>query len=155
MSDSQRFPVAAHTLAYLAHKGAFSREKAVSSSVLAASVPTNPVVIRRMTTQLSKAGLVDTCSGVSGGAWLLRPAEDIRLDEVLSAVNGCAHLGSAPLGAEGCPVGQAIPKAVSEAMNMANIAAAKSLSTVTVADLLKHVGSLPVLDADLKAKLTA
>ncbi len=144
MSDSQRFPVAAHTLAYLAHKGAFSRDQAVSSSVLAASIPTNPVVIRRMTTQLAKAGLLATCSGVAGGAWLLRRPETIRLDEVLKAVNGCAHLGSAPLGAEGCPVSQAIPKAVGEAMGLANSAATQALSTVTVADLLKHSATLPV-----------
>ena len=144
MSDSQRFPVAAHTLAYLAHKGAFTRDQAVSSSVLAASIPTNPVVIRRMTTQLAKAGLLATCSGVSGGAWLLRKPETIRLDEVLRAVNGCAHLGSTPLGAEGCPVSQAIPKAVSEAMLLANAAASQALGTVTVADLLKHSADLPV-----------
>jgi len=139
MSDSQRFPVAAHTLAYLAHKGAYSREQAVSSSVLAASIPTNPVVIRRMTTQLARAGLVNTCSGVAGGTWLLKPAGSIRLDEVLHAVNGCAHLGSAPPGADGCPVGQAIPKAVSGAMTRANAAATHALSEITVADLIRNI----------------
>jgi len=144
MSDSQRFPVAAHTLAYLAHRNAYSREQAVSSSVLAASIPTNPVVIRRMTTQLAKAGLLATCSGVAGGAWLLKKPEHIRLDEVLRAVNGCAHLGSAPVGAKGCPISQAIPKAVNEAMTLANAAASQSLATITVADLLKHTHDLPV-----------
>ena len=38
MSDSQRFPVAAHVLAYLAHKDAFSAPNAVSSACLAASI---------------------------------------------------------------------------------------------------------------------
>ncbi|MFT4089619.1 MAG: Rrf2 family transcriptional regulator [Asticcacaulis sp.] len=139
MSDSQKFPVAAHTLAYLAHKGAYAREQAVSSSVLAASIPTNPVVIRRMTTQLAKAGFVTTCSGVSGGTWLLKPAESITLDQVLRAVHGCAHLGSAPAGAKGCPVGQAIPKAVSAAMKKADTAAAEALSKITVADLIHQI----------------
>ena len=37
MSDSQKFPVAAHALAYLAHKGAFSAAEAVSSAALAAT----------------------------------------------------------------------------------------------------------------------
>ncbi|ESQ75774.1 Rrf2 family transcriptional regulator [Asticcacaulis sp. AC402] len=137
MSESQRFPVAAHTLAYLAHRNACSRESAVSSSVLAASIPTNPVVIRRMTTLLAKAGLVATCSGAAGGAWLLKPPEEILLNEVLRAVNGCAHLGSAPIGAEGCPVSQAIPRAINTAMELANKAASEALSTVTVADLLR------------------
>ena len=110
MSDSQRFPVAAHALAYLAHKGAYGPAQAAPSAVLAASVPTNPVVIRRVTAMLAKAGLIATRSGASGGSWLLRKPEDIRLDEVLRAVNGCAHLGSPPAGAKGCPVGEHIPR---------------------------------------------
>ena len=48
MSDSQRFPVAAHTLAYLAHKQASAPDRAVASAELAASIPTNPVVVRRV-----------------------------------------------------------------------------------------------------------
>lgn len=58
MSDSQKFPVAAHALAYLAHKAAFSADRAVASAELAASVPTNPVVVRRVTAMLGKAGPV-------------------------------------------------------------------------------------------------
>ncbi len=54
MSDSQRFPVAAHALAYLAHKGAYAAAQAVPSAVLASSVPTNPVVIRRVTALLAE-----------------------------------------------------------------------------------------------------
>ena len=99
MSDSQRFPVAAHALAYLAHKGAYSPAEAAPSAVLAASVPTNPVVVRRVTALLAKAGLIATRPGAAGGAWLLRRPEQIGLDEVLKAVNGCAHLGSPPAGA--------------------------------------------------------
>ena len=63
MSDSQRFPVAAHVLAYMAHKGAFSAQAAVSSAALAASVPTNPVVVRRVTAMLARAGLIGTRTG--------------------------------------------------------------------------------------------
>ena len=55
MSDSQRFPVAAHALAYLAHKDAFDAARAMPSAILAASIPTNPVVIRRVTALLAKA----------------------------------------------------------------------------------------------------
>ena len=43
MSDSQRFLVAAHTLAYLAYREASSPARAVCSAELAASAPTNPV----------------------------------------------------------------------------------------------------------------
>jgi DNA-binding IscR family transcriptional regulator len=137
MSDSQKFPVAAHALAYMAHKGAFSAEKAVSSAVLAASMPTNPVVVRRVTAMLANAGLIDTRAGAGGGAWLLKRPEDIRLDAVLKAVDGCAHLGVPPPGAKGCPIGEKIPDAVRSAIAAADHAATERLSHISVADLLK------------------
>lgn len=136
MSDSQRFPVAAHTLAYLAHKGAVTPAQAVSSAELAASVPTNPVVVRRVTAMLARAGLIHTRTGASGGAWLARPAETIRLDTVLRAVGGCAKLGVAPPGVAGCPVGEKIPEAVAAAIEAADAAAAERLSQISVTDLL-------------------
>jgi DNA-binding IscR family transcriptional regulator len=136
MSDSQRFPVAAHALAYLAHKGAFGVGEAVPSAILAASVPTNPVVVRRVTALLAKAGLIATRPGASGGAWLLHRPEAISLDAVLRAVNGCAQLGSPPAGAKGCPVSEHIPRQVAKALTAADLAAGEALSKITIADLL-------------------
>ncbi|HYD28490.1 Rrf2 family transcriptional regulator [Brevundimonas sp.] len=136
MSDSQRFPVAAHALAYLAHKGAYSPAEAAPSAVLAASVPTNPVVVRRVTALLAKAGLIATRPGASGGAWLLHRPETITLDMVLKAVNGCAHLGSPPAGARNCPVSTHIPRQVAKALTAADRAAGEALSKITIADLL-------------------
>jgi DNA-binding IscR family transcriptional regulator len=136
MSDSQRFPVAAHALAYLAHLGAYSPEAAAPSAQLAASVPTNPVVVRRVTAMLARAGLIGTRAGASGGAWLSRPARDISLAEVLRAVDGCARFGCPPPGAKGCPVSERIPRAVSAAIRAADAAAAERLGRISVADLL-------------------
>ncbi len=136
MADSQRFPVAAHALAYLAHKQACTPETAISSGELATSIATNPVVVRRVTSMLAKAGLIATRPGASGGAWLLRPAEAIGLDAVLRAVNGGAHFGAPPPGSKDCPVGERLPKAVSAAITAADDAAARQLATTTVADLL-------------------
>ncbi len=136
MSDSQRFPVAAHALVYLAHSGAFGPCGAVSSGALAASMPTNPVVVRRVTAMLAKAGLIGTRAGATGGAWLLTSPDKITLDKVLRAVGGCAHLGCPPPGAVGCPIGERIPKAVLGAIQAADAAAAERLSRITVADLL-------------------
>lgn len=141
MSDSQRFPVAAHALAYLAHKGADAPERAVSSALLAASMPTNPVVVRRVTAMLARAGLIETRAGASGGAWLLRPPESITLDQVLKAVNGCAHLGLPPPGAKGCPVSESIPRAVGAALKAAEAAVAQRLALITIADLLAEAES--------------
>jgi DNA-binding IscR family transcriptional regulator len=139
MSDSQRFPVAAHVLAYLAHKGAFSAPAAISSAALAASVPTNPVVVRRVTAMLARAGLIATRT--AAGAWLTRAPQTITLDLVLRAVNGCAHLGVPTAGAKGCPISEHIPRAVAAAIQAADTAAADRLSHVTVADLLQGAGA--------------
>ena len=136
MSDSQRFPVAAHALAYMAHKGAFGPAQAMPSGVLASSIPTNPVVVRRVTALLAKAGLIATRPGASGGSWLLRQPEDIRLNQVLKAVNGCAHIGSPPAGAKGCPISEHIPRQVAKALTAADEAATEALSKITIADLL-------------------
>lgn len=137
MSDSQKFPVAAHALAYLAHKDAMAPEGAISSAELAGSMPTNPVVVRRVTAMLARAGLIATRAGANGGAWLLKPAQDIRLDEVLKAVDGCTHLGRATMGVEGCPVGEQIPDRIRDAIAAADAAATGRLRQITVADLLK------------------
>ncbi len=136
MSDSQRFPVAAHVLAYLAHKDALTAASAVSSVELAQSVCTNPVVVRRVTAMLARAGLIATRRGATGGAWLTRPASQIGLDVVLKAVNGCAHLGAPPVGSKDCPVGERLPKAVQAAITAADEAAARQLGSTSVADLL-------------------
>jgi len=138
MADSQKFPVAAHALAYLAHKDAFASADAISSSELAASIPTNPVVVRRVTAMLAKAGLVGTRPGAGGGTWLLVAPNEIPLDKVMSAVGECAHLGQTPTGASGCPVGERIPAAVDAAMKSAGEAATARLRMITVADLLTH-----------------
>ncbi|MDQ1154812.1 Rrf2 family transcriptional regulator [Brevundimonas sp. SORGH_AS_0993] len=136
MSDSQRFPVAAHALAYMAHGGAFGPGQAMPSGVLASSIPTNPVVVRRVTALLAKAGLIATRPGATGGSWLLRRPEDIGLDLVLKAVNGCAHIGSPPAGAKGCPISEHIPRQVAKALTAADEAATEALSKITIADLL-------------------
>ncbi len=136
MADSQKFAVAAHALAYLAHRDAMTPEAAVSSVELAASISTHPVVIRRVTGMLAQAGLVATRAGAKGGAWLTRPAGEIRLDQVLRAVDAGPHIGVTPLGAAGCPVGEKIPGAICAVIRDADAAAAERLSHVTVADLL-------------------
>ncbi len=139
MSDSQRFPVAIHALVYLAHKSAYGPEQAVSSALLASSMPTNPVVVRRVTALLAKAGLIETRAGATGGAWLAQRPGSINLDQVLKAVHGCAHLGCPPPGAKDCPIGQRIPRAVAAAIKAADDAACDRLSRISIADLLEEV----------------
>ena len=143
MSDSQRFPIALHTLAYLAHKGAFGVADAVCSAELAASMPTNPVVVRRITGMLARAGLIETRAGAAGGAWLAMVPGAIRLDAVLRAVNGCAHLGAPTQGIKGCPVSERIPAAVAHVMAEAEQAVVDRLAAMTLADLIAGLDAEP------------
>lgn len=138
MSDSQKFSVAAHALAYLVFKDARGSAKAVSSAELASSMPTNPVVVRRVTAMLARAGIIGTRAGASGGAWLKSHERDITLDKVLKAVNGATHLGVAPKGASDCPIGARLPGAICGAMKAAESAAADRLSHISIADLMEE-----------------
>ncbi len=55
---------------------------------MAASINTNPVVVRRIMGQLTRAGLVHSVPGKKGGFELAKPATKIRLDDILHAVGG-------------------------------------------------------------------
>ncbi|MDR1126356.1 MAG: Rrf2 family transcriptional regulator, partial [Deltaproteobacteria bacterium] len=81
MNNDTRLAVAAHILALLS----FAGEGYIKSGLLARSVNTNAVVIRRLMSQLKKAGLIDVRSGV-GGAILLLPPGKITLLAVYQAV---------------------------------------------------------------------
>jgi Rrf2 family protein len=51
------------------------------------SLNTNPVVVRRILSELQKAGLLETEAGRSGGARLARKADTISLYDVYAAVD--------------------------------------------------------------------
>lgn len=83
MAANSRFAMATHIMASLALKG----EETVSSSYLADSLNTNPVVVRRILGDLQKAGLLETQAGRTGGAVLARKPESITLFDVYAAVD--------------------------------------------------------------------
>jgi Rrf2 family protein len=82
MPTSSRFAVAVHVLTLLAWAG----EETLKSEMIAGSVNTNPVVIRRILCALARAGLVSSQTGAAGGTRLARPAGEITLREVYRAV---------------------------------------------------------------------
>lgn len=83
MATNTQFSMAVHVLAVLARTG----DENVNSERLAASVNTNPVVIRRLLSQLQRANLVRSRTGVNGGAKLALTPEKIKLSDVYRAVN--------------------------------------------------------------------
>jgi len=82
MKSSCRFAMAVHVLAVLAYK----EGDPVTSSCLAGSVNTNPVIIRRLLLSLKRARLIDTRKGVGAGSRLTRAPQRINLAEIYRAV---------------------------------------------------------------------
>jgi len=82
MTTSSRYAVALHVLVALADLGG----EGATSELLARSVNTNPVVVRRILGMLVQAGLVAGKGGRGGGYHLAREPKRIPLDAVLRAV---------------------------------------------------------------------
>ena len=74
--------MAVHVLAVLAYK----EGDRVTSALLAGSINTNPVIVRRLLLALQKARLVETCKGAGSGSRLSRSPRRINLAEVYRAV---------------------------------------------------------------------
>lgn len=142
MAASCRFAFAVHILSVLAYQ----RQGDISSDVLARSVNTNAVVIRRILGDLRAAGLIVTQRGKSGGARLSRPPEEMPLDLVYRAIQGGQRLSLHPQGPNPeCPVGRKIQDVLAEVFTAAQEALERELARRTVADVLDEVAADGVL----------
>ncbi len=105
MAANSQFAMAVHILTMLAS----SNDENVKSECIAASVNTNPVVIRRLLGQLAHAGLVSSQTGAFGGTRLARSPEAISLCEIYKAVS-CGEVFAlhARSPSQDCPVGKNI-----------------------------------------------
>lgn len=81
MKISSRFTVAVHILTLIK----IEREYTLSSTQIAESVNTNPVVIRRIMGKLKDAGFIEVSRG-NTGAKLLKSLDEITLFDVYKAV---------------------------------------------------------------------
>ena len=82
MASNSRLAIAIHTVGIIAFLGG----KRVTSRIIAGSVNTNPVVIRRIIASLVKQGLVEVQMGAGGGSRLTRPPEKITLADIYIAL---------------------------------------------------------------------
>ena len=133
---NQQFATAVHVLTALA----FNQKNLMSSDALALSVNTNPVVIRRLLSQLTKASLVATTRGKSGGVKLSKEPQQITLKDVyvaLSPNDPLAPREKSPH--KECPVScsmYAIMSTVSEGTQKATL---KYLESQKLSDLIKKI----------------
>lgn len=108
--------------------------------MLAASVNTNPVIIRRLLLALQAADLVETRKGPGLGSRLSRPPAQINLAEVFRAVE-CDESFAMPRRSpnDACPVGQCIRGALEEVFASARAALERDLARTTLASVLRRV----------------
>ncbi len=137
--------MAVHILTLLAHKPG----ERMTSETIAASVKTNPVVIRRLLLALRKAGLVQTRKGAGFGSRLDRLPSEIHLAEVYRAVEGAeSFLRPVRKTNAECPVAQSICSSLERVCADAQTALESALSQITLAELESAVQEHPpVLDA--------
>ena len=136
MPNSSRFAVAVHVLTLMA----WERDEPLKSDYVAESVNTNPVVIRRILSDLARAGLVVSQTGASGGSRLAREPEEISLLDVYRAVEdrGVFALPRQPASRD-CPVGMNIETVLGTVLEHANSALEREMSGMTIEDLLQRL----------------
>jgi Rrf2 family protein len=140
VSANNRLTLAVHTLVWMTLHARETRGELSTSTLIAGSVNTNPVVIRRILMQLKSAGLVCSRRGVGAGWYLARDPAQIRLREVYDAIepgNLFAMHGTEPN--QDCLVGRGIQPSLSRLYRRADRALREELASTTVADILEDV----------------
>ena len=128
--------MALHILTVLAHK----QGERVSSALLAASVNTNPVIIRRLLLNLQRAKLVETNKGPGLGSRLARSPARINLAQVYRAVEADdPFVMPRKKPNEACPIGRGIKTVVQRVFVSARESLERDLAGTRLADVLKQV----------------
>lgn len=136
MQISSRFTIAVHILACI---DTFKDNFKITSDFLASSVNVNPVIIRKILSQLKIAGLVEVQRG-SGGASIAKPLEEISFRDIYFAVecidNGeLFHFHENP--SPKCPVGRNIHNVLDSKLVQVQKALENELHKITLADIIK------------------
>jgi Rrf2 family protein len=147
MPTSSRFTVAVHILSGLA----IYQDEPLTSQTIAASVHTNPAVIRRLLSMLGQAGLTYSRLGHGGGSLIARAPETITLLDVYRAVENQSLFAmhrTAP--DKDCVIGRHIKVSLQPALGRAVSAFQVELSKITIADIVEDIRSRNSAEADLK-----
>ena len=110
MQISTKFTIAIHLLAAVDY---FGETQKVTSDFLAASIGSNPVIIRNIMSDLRNAGIIEIKRG-PGGITITRPLDQITFYDVYEAVEKnkeeLFHFHENP--SPNCPVGRKIHSAL-------------------------------------------
>lgn len=134
MQISSRFTVALHIFACV---DTFKDDYKITSDFLAGSINTNPVIIRKILTQLKNAGLITVARG-TGGITPTRALEKISFYDVYEAIepveNGDLfnfHAAPNPK----CPVGRNIHALLDDKLKTIQFAMENEMRKYTMDDL--------------------
>jgi len=145
MARNCRFAVAVHVITVLA----MNRERPATSDWIASSVNTNAVVVRRILSALSKAGLVKSQRGIAGGSVLAREPEAISLLDLHRAVD---ELEPPPTHNQtpnaACPVGAHIVPVLIDIISRAEQAKEAELAKISVADVVTQIRARAAVAAE-------
>ena len=111
-----------------------------TAEVVARSLQTNPVVVRRLLKDLERAGLVVLRPGKNGGVSLALPPNVITLDRVYRAVEGdCAVFALRPMINPRCPISIRMKGLLGPVFDDAEAAVGASLRKTTLTDLTRSI----------------
>lgn len=128
--------MAVHVLAVLAYK----EGDRVTSALLAGSVNTHPVIVRRLLLALQRAKLVETGKGAGSGSRLSRSPGRINLAEVYRAVENAEPFATpARKPNAACPVGNCIRETLARVFESAEAALERDLEKTTLATVIGAV----------------
>lgn len=133
---NSRFAVAIHILSLIATT---SDKALLTSDFIAGSVNTNPVVVRRISSLLKKAGLISSRKGISGYELTKQP-EDISLYDIYRAVQEPEELFAihqAPNPA--CSVGRQIGTTLTDVFGSVQQAMENELRSQTLQSILDRL----------------
>lgn len=134
-SVNTQFSIAVHVLAALAHY-----ERSFTSEILAGSVNANPVFVKRILVKLSKAKLVKTAVGKSGGYDLARSPKKISLLDIYSVVNAPAAFAVHTYpDSKGCIVSCNIKGVMGDILSGTQRALENDLEKTTLADVVSKI----------------
>lgn len=134
MSYSTRLATSVHILLAIHH---FENKEKVTSTFLANSIQTNPVIVRNLLGKLQKSGLVKVETGV-GGAHLTKKTEDLTLWDIFLAVEDSnktifkPHDDTNP----NCEVGRVVHSVLNPRLNDIHNQFLQSLKTISLASLI-------------------
>lgn len=136
MQISSRFTIAIHIFACI---DTFQNEYKITSDFLASSVNVNPVIIRKLLSQLKSAGLVTVQRG-SGGASIAKTLDEITFLDIYNAVecigNGeLFHFHENPN--QKCPVGRNIHNVLDSKLLKIQKAMENEMQKITLKEIIK------------------